>query len=492
MTEPTRSSGVPSGTSSNGRRAVLPQRRRVDLLTGLAVGLPALVVAMLVMIGAEDTPSAGPQAPTVAPLAAATVVCPSGTTDASEVTAARVPGVDGGDVTAAAASWLDPDNTDAAPEPVTIDGARTGPVPLATPVEFDATAGATVLRAEGTAAPGLVAGRRDALALGECREPSYDEWFVSSGAAARYSTVVELVNPDAGEAVVDLAVHDAGGLVEEPALRGLVVPAFSARRVDLARVAPRAGVFSVHLTVVRGRLTASAVSQVDPLGRGRATADHQPAVTEASEDGLILGLPARRSGTLLTVANPGDDEVRVTPRLVTEDAIFTPTDGEEITVPPHGVTSVSLQSLLADDSAEGVVGIQVEATAPVVSTVRLQSGGDVVLLAPVTDIVDPTAVVLPTGEKLLTLGRAPKAGTVAVVAYDAAGTQLVEERVEVGPGRASRLDLPPRAVLVTVDPRNTTVGGVVTVPQGGRSPGLAALRLLPGDLTARIPFVGPR
>ncbi|GAA4803730.1 DUF5719 family protein [Nocardioides caeni] len=488
MTEPT---PTPSSTPGPGRRAGVPTRR-IDLLVGLAVALPAVVAVAVMLIGDEQNTLAGPQAPTVSPLTSATVVCPSGTGPRSTVTLGRVPGVAGGDVDASSTPLIDPGDRagDAAGPSQLVEGQSVEVVDA--PAAVAGSSGATVLQARGGAAPGLVAGRGDALAVGECRAPSYDEWLVSVGASARYATVVELVNPDDGEAVVDLAIHGGSGMVEEPALRGLQVPPHSVRRVDLSQVAPRGGTFTAHLTVVRGRVSATAINRIDSLGRGRVTADYLPAVAEPSEDGVILGLPQQRTGALLTLANPGDDEVRVTTRLVTEDAVFTPTGAPEITLAPQGSRSVSLQRLLSQEKAQGVVGVQLVASAPIVSSLRLQSAGDIVLLAPVPDFRDPTAVVLPTGDKTLVLGRALRTGVVHVVSHGADGTVLADERVEVGPGRASRLALPAAGVLVTVEPRNTSVGGVVTLPRSGSAPGLATLRLLPANLSARIPVVAPQ
>ena len=34
------------------------------------------------------------------------------------------------------------------------------------------------------------------------------------------------------------------------------------------------------------------------------------------------------------MVNPGDDEVRVTPQLVTEQSTFTPTNAPDVAVPP--------------------------------------------------------------------------------------------------------------------------------------------------------------
>lgn len=459
-----------SETASPGRRASAGRERRIDVLVALAILLPAVVALSVGLIGSEDDPTLGARPPATAALTTATVVCPSGVSAGGTVRVTRVPGVPGGDLTV---------------------GDDTVAVEPGASVAVPAPDGPVVLDGEGSAAPGIAAGRDDALAVPECRAPSYDEWLVGVGASARYATTVELVNPDDSDAVVDLALHGEDGPIEEPALRGLEVPANSSRLVDLAAVAPRATTTAAHLTVVRGRVTATARTTWDPLGRGRVTTDFLPADPEASTRSLILGVPAASTQPTLYLANPGDDEVRVTTRLVSGEAVFTPTGAEEVDVPPRSMVAVDLTEVLAGDVAEGVVGIQVDATGPVVSSMSSLVRGDLVLLAPAPELRDPAAAVLPPGARTLLLGGANRTGVVHVVSYDARGTVLADERVEIGADRADSVPLPSGAVAVSVEARNTPVKAVVSIATGGRTPGLATLRLRPPELRAQIPVVIP-
>jgi hypothetical protein len=459
-----------SETASRGRRASATRERRVDVLVALAILLPAVVALSVGLIGSEDDLAAGPRLPTTAALTSATVVCPSGVRAGGTVRVTRVADVPGGELTV---------------------GDDTIDVVAGASVAVPAPDGPVVLDGEGRAAPGIAAGRDDALAVPECRAPSYDEWLVGVGASARHATTVELTNPDDSDAVVDIALHGEEGPIEEPALRGLEVPANSTRQVDLAAVAPRATTTAAHLTVVRGRVTATARSTWDPLGRGRVTTDFLPADTEASTSSLILGVPAAPAQPTLHLANPGDDEVRVTPRLVSGEAVFTPTGAEEVDVPPHSMVAVDLTDVLSGELAKGVVGIQVDATGPVVSSMMSLVRGDLVLLAPAPDLRDPAASVLPAGAKTLLLGGAIRTGVVHVTSYDARGTVLAEEPVEVGAGRAISVPLPSGAVAVAVEARNTRIRAAVSVATGGRAPGLATLRVRPAELRAQIPVVMP-
>jgi len=451
----------------------------VDVLVALALVLPTVVALCLGAIGDERSPSAGPQPPTTAELTSATVVCPAGLRPTSGVRAGRTPDVPGGPLEVLSAAPTGGALADAAP--VTADGDGT--------VALPDSAGPVVLDGRGRAAPGIVAGRDDPLAVPECRAPAYDEWLVGVGASARYASTLELVNPDEGEAVVDVALYGEQGPIEEPALRGIQVPGRSVQRIDLATAAPRREITAAHLTVTRGRVSATVRTTRDQLGAARATTDYLPAQARPETDNLLLGVPADVRAATLYVANPGDDEVRAQVRLVTAEATFTPTDAPEVSVPPHSLQAVDLGPLLTGENAAGVVGVLVESADPLVASARLVARRDLALLAPVASFRTATGTVLPAGEKSLLLGDADRTGVVHVTSYAADGSPLGDDRVEVAPDRAATLPLPADAVAVTVDPRNTRIAGIVSLPAGGGEPGLATLRLRPAQTHARIPVV---
>lgn len=472
---------------TTGRRSAAGERRW-DLLVGLAILLPVVVSLCVAVIGRQDDARPGVRSPATADLTVASVGCPAavGATGLpARVT--RVPGVPGGKVGVATAPAIKGPSGKA----TLTEGGETAVGPGRS-IEVGTDGGVTLLDGRATAAPGLVAGRGEPLAVPECRGPSYDEWLVGLGASARYATSLELVNPDDGDAVVDLELYGASGPVEEQALRGITIPGHSVKRIDLAEVAPRRAATAAHFTVSRGRVVATARNTWDPLGSGRVTTDFLPADPEPGTDGLILGLPKGAGDTQLAVVNPGADEVRVTPQLVSLQSVFTPTDAQEVAVPPHSLSMIPLDALLSSEAAKGALGIRVSATGPVASSVRTLVKGDLVLLAPAPQLSEPAAAVLPAGAKELLLGGATKAGAVQVRAYGPGGQQLADERVEMSEGGAARLALPPKAVSITLTAEGMTVGAMAMIPATGRRPGLATLRLRPAEVRARIPSVTPR
>lgn len=471
----------PSTEQPSGRRTSSGQSRRVDVLVALALVLVAIVALGLAVIGDETDELAGPRGPRIDPLSATTVVCPGGFGARSTVRVARTPGAEGGEVSV----------RQAAPDAASLGEEAPLEVGASSSVAVPGSAGPTVLEASGAAAPGLVAGRGDAAAVPECRAPAFDEWFVDVGASARYATVLELVNPDAGVAVVDLALQGRTGPIEEPALRGIQVPARGVKRIDLAKQAPRAQVFAAHLTVVRGRVAVTARNSVDSLGTAQATSDFLPAQSEPTTDNLILGLPPKPSGAALLLANPGEDEVRATIRFVTKDAVFTPSGLAEVAVPPGSLGVVSLHELLAEKASDGVVGLSIESTGELAASARVIHKTDLLLLGSGIPVREPTTTVVPPGAKTLVLGGAQRAGVVHVRSYDAGGKELGDVNVEIRPDQAASVTLPGRAERIEVEPRNTRIAGVVRVTGTGSQRGSAAVRLRPGDLTARVPAVAP-
>ncbi|WP_183095296.1 DUF5719 family protein [Nocardioides stalactiti] len=462
-----------------GRRGIV-RRHRVDLLVVLAMLLPTAVVGALALLDGEDSSSYTQAPPSSARLTDASVVCAAAASStAGDVVVSRVPHMRGGEVAVRVAEG----GAEELGVPRQVD-VRSGDLTLVR------TDGDVLVTGEEAAAPGLVAGRTGAArAAAECRAPTFDEWYVGIGAAAKQASVVELVNPDDGPAVVEIALYGHPGLVIENDLRGIRVPGHTVMRIDLARATPRRGTLAAHLTVVRGRVVTTVRHTYDPLGQGTPRTDFLPAQAEPSTSNLLLGVPSDADGTL-HLFNPGTDEVRATVRVVSDQATFTPAGLDEIEVPGGTVRQVALSDVLTKEASEGALGLQVVSAQPLVTSVRVL-GADLGLIAP-TSAVDQnevTTAVVPVGPKALVLAGASRSGVVRVTAVAADGRVLLDEKlVEVGAERGHRLRLPDDAVLVTIDPKNTPIAGTVVLT-GDR---LGVLRLRPAEIDAEVPVVRPR
>jgi hypothetical protein len=443
-------------TPAPGRRSAEPtRRRRADVTVLLAVGLPLLAVLAALVVRPGDVALSG-AAPDEVALTRSTVICPSGT---GPVVAAT----DG--ETAGQVTVTQGDNE---------TSARLAPQ---LPTEVESDQGPVVLDAEGDVAPGLLAGRGGSpLAAPECRPPAFDEWFTGVGAGAKHTSVLELVNPDAGPAVVDTIAYGARGPVEESesVLRGVAVPGHSVVRIDLAKEMPRRDELTLHVRTTRGRISADVIDTYSELGSGPKGTDYLPSQAVPSTSNLLLGLPEGRGRRVLLLANPGETETRAAVKVVTEKSTFAAVGSKDVVIPPQSVARVSISPLLRGRNAKDALGLLVESAAPVTATARLFVGGDLTHLAPPVPITETSAVV-PVGTKRLTLAGAGRAGVVQVVSRDVDGQVVADKRVEVVPGRGAVLDLPDDAVLLTVSTNGPAVAGTVLASGDG----VAVLRLRP-------------
>lgn len=482
MSDTAPSVGRRAAATPPGRRGLAG--RRVDALVVLALVLPAATGAAFAVNRADDPapPAAAP--PTSARLTDASLVCAAGSSRAAgPVQLSRVPDVDGGEVVVR----VSPKRA-GAKAALRERGERSVRPGRLTSV---AAAGDVAVTGRGTGAPGLVAGRTGpARAVAECRPPTYDEWYVGIGAAARQSSTIELANPDEGPAIVEIAVYGRYGPepLDVPDLRGIRVPGRQVVRLDLSAKTPRRGTLAAHVLVVRGRVTTTVRHTFDPLGRDLPRVDFLPAQALPSTSNLLLGVPARTDG-VIHLFNPGEDETRATVRVVSDSAVFTPAGLDEVAVPAGSVRQVSLSKVLTRKAAEGAVGLEVVSPEPLVASVRVL-GDDLGLIGPSVafDAGERVSAVVPAGPKALVLGGAERTGTVRVTAYDDRGKRLLDgKRVGVGADRGRRVRLPEAAALLVVEARNTAVAGTVVLT-GDR---LGALRLRPAQVDADVPAVRP-
>ncbi len=436
----------PSNQPTPGRRVAAAVVRRPDITVVLAVLLPLLTVATLLLVR-PDSPDSATEPPELTALTRSTIVCPGGATQAYLSTTSEASGtvaVRVGTATDDSAAQL------TAHSLTTVTG--DGPV---------------VVTGEKGLAPGLIGGVfASPLAAASCREPIPDQWFTGVGAGAHHSSVLELVNPDAGPAVIDATLIGQDGIVDAPELRGVAVPARGVVQINLANTVPRRDELALQVMTSRGRVFATVRDRYDQLGAGAAARDWLPGQLAPATSNLMLGLVAGTGQRSLVIANPGQDETRASVQVVTKDSVFTPKGVEDITVTPEAVTRVSLSQLLPKDALQDAVGLLVTSPAPVTTTVRSFVDGDLSHAVPGEPITS-SAVLTPTGKKKVMLAGAEGAGTVTVVARDKAGKQVAKEHIDVVAQRGFTFSLPAVATLVEVTARGTSVLGSVVVTGEG-------------------------
>ncbi len=462
MTEPT-TPARPGGR----RRVAEVTRTRPSPLTLLAVLIPLLTVAALGLVRPADQPPTS-YAPTGAALDRATAVCPP-----------RLPGAD--EVRFGSTALA---SGDLALRVGRDDDTQT----LTDGVGSRAERESVVAAATGELAPGFVASRSGAGSAVGCEQPAPERWFTGVGASAEHASTLTLVNPDKGPAVADVTVWDGTGLVDVPALRGVRVPGGRSASFDLSAVAPNRDALAVRVAVSRGRLAASVVDVVDPVGRDKPVREWLPAQAAPASTSYVVGVGTTAADRVLTLANPGDSEVRVAVKLVSEESEFTPAGIEEVTLAPASVSEVDLSGVLRGRALKGVQALRLDATGPVTAGLRTRTPADLALATAGSTVATDTAVALPAGARRLVVTGATAPGVITLQAWDEDGSAVVRERrVEVDPATAARLRLPDDAVLALV--RIERTGAVVALEVSDR--GLSVLPLSQLESTSEVPDVRP-
>ena len=452
-------------------------RRRFGADVLLAIVLPVVaVLALLLLDPGRDEPHG--KAPVETPLTSASVVCPN-----------ALPGT-GLDLLGVSILGADPEAKVKGDVQVGL-GSAAAPLPVRTRRVSTAAPGLgpTVVTGSGDLAPGLVAGRSQSapLAAIDCAPPVADHWFTGVGADATHDSVIELVNPNAGQAIADITVRSPNGVLDVPALRGVSVPGNSSVQLDLGQVVPNRAELSLEVHTSRGRLAVHVVDSYDELGSGATGQDWLPAQAEPATTNVLLGLTQGAGERTLVLANPGADEVRATVTVVTPTSTFAPTGVEPVRVAPDSTAAVSLDDVLAQAAKDGAIGLLVESDGPVTTTLRQFAGADLSLLTAPPAVAEATAVVVPAGPKHLLLAGAEAAGGATVTSYSARGKQLDQQEVVLDPDAGADVALPDEAVLVTVTPQGTSVRAAVLL--SGTGTAVVPLREL--VLTGLVPDVRP-
>jgi len=452
----------------------LSMPRRLDPTLVLAVLLPLLAAGAFV--GLDPTAAQPrPVGPATTDLTSSSVVCPpsigghdtvgaataagegvSGTLSASPVGRARVRSVE---VASGSVGWVH-----AGSKPLVITGA-------------------------GAVAPGLVAGRSSTKPLTalDCPVAGTNLWFAAAGSGPSHDSVVRLVNPNDGPAVVDLSVLGTHGPVPADALAGMAVPGHSTQTVDLGTVIPQPGPLALHAVVQRGQLAVAVEDERRPLVDNKVVGEWLASSAPPQRKTTVLGLPPHGEHTLV-VANSSHRQISATLKLVTTRSTVSPSGAPTLDIPPNGVASVSLDHLLSSSAAKGAIGVEVDAGGPVVASIRTEVPGDLALSPAGLEVSDATAAVVPPGPKQLVLAGASGIGAVTVTSIGAQGKTLATKRVSLTSDAGAQLDLPDKTVLVQVAPERATLLASILVTT---STGDAVVPLRPLVRNGLVPAVRP-
>jgi hypothetical protein len=452
---------------SPGRRVrveeVVRRRRtpRFDAMTALALVIPLVTVGALALVRQppvhDDT-----HRPALTQLTSTTVVCPTAGPVSPQGGVGTASGASG-DVTVSSG-----------------DSSSTVPVSpgVVTPLSG---AGPAVIQGDDALAPGLLGIRYGTapLTTQACSIPTSAQWFAGVGSGPEHDSVIELVNPDSGPADADITLYGKREFTRRK-LHGITIPAHRTVRLDLGKLAPKRVLLSAQVAVTRGRLAVHVLDTRTDLVTHQVVREWLPPQAAPALDLQLLGLPTGPGQRTLQVANPGEDVARAEVKIVTDDTTFAPAALGSVTIQPGSTTTVAMTKVLAKAFADGAVGVQVTADAPVVASMLTQFASDAVVTVPDTEIRSGTATLLPVvpakapakagGPVTATAYvAADAAGVITVKAYDTAGQPLPDQRVGLQQGHTATIRLPKGAAYVQVTPERTVIRAAVVVQGDGAS-----------------------
>lgn len=355
-----------------------------------------------------------------------------------------------------------------------------------------------VLVAEGRQSQGAAAaayqsdtaGADRGLGLARCGGPSTSAWFTGlsgdpGGTGASLRSQVNLINPDAGQAEVDLRFYGPNGLLAAPGGRGITVPGRSTRQVALESLFNVPDLVGMEVRTTRGRVFTT-VRQRAAEGAQPAGSDWQTASTTPAPKQVVPGVPDGPGSRELVLTNPGARRTTASVEVIGPDGTFAPVDAASVDVNAESTVRLPLTRGLNGD----IGAVRVTADQPLVAAVLARSSD----AAAEADLaVQPSAPEL-SGTSLAAVAVA--AGTTGAVIVsntgirdvavpmelvDAEGRQLMAVELPVAAGRSNLWEIKqvdhPAAVQVRTPRDAQLYAGVVLTSGSGPLAGLATAPL---------------
>ncbi|MGH8945198.1 MAG: DUF5719 family protein [Acidimicrobiia bacterium] len=226
-------------------------------------------------------------------------------------------------------------------------------------------------------------------------QPPARQTFISGGSTAQgHEFELQLFNPYAGEAVVNLIVQSETGRESNERFDSLVVPARGFTLVDFSRLIPGRQTISVAVEAASG----SAVA----LGAQRKGGDNATwRAVEAVAD-WYLPIPAGLPGTRIQLATPMNAEVEYQVDLIGPDGLLQA--WQSGVLPPRGSATLDLADLGGATAA-----VRVVAAGPLVPTLWAESEAG---------LAATTATPVQAGSWLLPGAAAPPGGSGTLVLFN--------------------------------------------------------------------------
>lgn len=262
-------------------------------------------------------------------------------------------------------------------------GQRTGPsgsikIPVVDVAAVGTVGGLVELPVSKSAAGALVLGAESMSAESCATVPTPQSFITGASTIGDRAFLLHLMNPYAGEAVIELVVQSEAGVESNDRFESVVVPARSSTIVDFTELVPGRESLSIAIETLRGRV----------LGVGRQSIGGESAVWKAVEGAQdwFLPIPKGAGPKLLLIGTPSNTPIEY------QIDLYGPEGLEEAfesgTLGPRGVNSLDLASI-----TEETAGIRVISTGPVVASLLIDS--ETGLAATTASAVEATRWFLP-------------------------------------------------------------------------------------------------
>ncbi|MGA7096615.1 MAG: DUF5719 family protein [Acidimicrobiia bacterium] len=186
------------------------------------------------------------------------------------------------------------------------------------------------------------------VALEGCQSKPAEQTLLAGGSTVSGQTFeIQLMNPYAGEAVVDLAAVSESGLETAPQLEDITVPSRSSALIDMSQILPGRESMSVTVTVSQGSILA-----VGRLSDGTDLALWN-AVTPATD--WFVPVPGDASGEIVISTGVGSDVAYQVDVYGPEGLVEAADEG---VVPARGQVTVDLGELGGSTGAMRVIAAQ--------------------------------------------------------------------------------------------------------------------------------------
>lgn len=223
-----------------------------------------------------------------------------------------------------------------------------------------ADAGALVEMPSETTASAVTIVGPESRAAESCADIPAGQVFIAGGTTVSNAFFeIQLINPYAGEAIVDLTVVTDTGVESNDAFNAVVIPPLSAQTIDMTQVIPGRETISVNIETTRGSV----------LAYGRQRIGGELALWRAVPPETDWWLPVPEGGGTkqMVIATAEGVEIEYQVDLYGPDGFVEAHDAGVI--PARGRVVVPLAAV-----TEQAAGVRVIATGPVVPALRIDSG----------------------------------------------------------------------------------------------------------------------